>query len=223
MRGAADDDLGPVEFLAAGGEELFPAALRVRLHEPLHHARRAALRGIGGGDLDRLRGVDAGGGLEADVAEVLRVGGDGVELAEPAASVVHADVVVAVAVDLVGDDGVMAHQPDHELPARGDARVDVGRLHVGRLALAVEVELDLRIRLRGRVDLAGARAEVIGLRLRVVELRGGRVGVDREQGDGQESEDTHGVAFLDARAPARWQDGPLTSAAWRRRDRGPSR
>jgi hypothetical protein len=61
------------------------------------------------------------------------------------------------------------------------------------------VELDLRIGLRGRVDLAGASAQVVGLGLRVVELRGGRVGVDREQGDGQEGEDAHGVASLDAR------------------------
>ena len=137
MRGAADDDLGPVEFLAASGEELSPAALRMFLHEPLHHARGTALSGIRFGDLDGFRGVDAGGGFEANVAEVLGVGGHGVELAEPTAGVGDADMVVTVAVDLVGDDRVMAHQPDHQLAARGDARVDVGRLHVGRLALAL--------------------------------------------------------------------------------------
>jgi len=115
--------------------------------------------------------------------------------------------VVAVAVDLVGDDGVMAHQPDHELSARGDARVDVGRLHVGRLALAVEMEFDLRIRLRGRVDLAGAGAQVVGLRLRVIELHRGGVGEGSDEAKGQAGEnDTHGVASLDVRAEARWQD-----------------
>ena len=196
VRGAADDDLGPVEFFAARGEELLPAALRVLLHEPLHHARGTSLGGIRFGDLDGLRGVDASGGFEADVAEVLGVGGHGVELAEPTAGVGDADMVVAVAVHLFGDDRVMAHQPDHQLAARGDARVDIGRLRVGGLALALQSELDVGIRLRGRVDLAGAHREVVSLGLRVVELHRGSVDKGGDEAEGQIGEDgTHGVAF----------------------------
>ena len=125
---------------------------------------------------------------------MLAVSGHGVELAEPAARVVHADVVVAVPVRPVGDQLVMAHEPDHQLAARGHARVDVGRLDVGRLAFAVQVEADVGIGLRGGVHLAGAHGEVVGLRLRVVELRGG-LGAEpgRERSEDERGQGRHGA------------------------------
>ena len=104
-------------------------------------------------------------------------------------------MVVAVAVDLLGDDGVVAHQPDNELAARGDARVDVGRLHIGGLTLALQPELDVGIGFRGRVDLAGAHREVVSLGLRVVELHRGSVDKGSDEAEGQAGKDgTHGVA-----------------------------
>jgi len=192
VRSAGDDDLLPLEGFAVLGQEGLPLALRVFLGEVLHELEGALLHAVGQGDLDRLARVDAGGGLEADVTEMMGVvRGLGVEFAEPAVGVTDLNIVETVAVQEFRLGLVEAHQPDDELAARRDARVDRGDLDVGGLAAFIEDEVDLRVRQAALVDLAGARPKLIDLRLRVVEFQRG---FGREAGDETEEKAGEGGA-----------------------------
>lgn len=109
--------------------------------------------------------VLAGSGFEADFGEekVILRRRTGVELAEPLAGIVDLDRVQAVAVEVVEQFAVVAHQPDDELALRRDASIDAGVLDVLRLAVLFQQEADLGMGFDVFVDRAGTGGEDVVL------------------------------------------------------------
>src|SRR5205085_203103 len=84
--------------------------------------------------------------------------------------------------------GAVAHQPDHQLPLRLDARINRGVLGVLRLAVFLEDEVDLRMRLRPRIDLARAGGELVTLGIGILEDER-RVGGEGDLRNGERGDD----------------------------------
>jgi hypothetical protein len=111
--------------------------------------------------------------LEPNVAEhVTRIANLWFQTPKPAIGIAHLDPVQAVAGDAVKEPFAVIHQPDHEPPLRGHARIDHGMLHVDRLAgLGVgKWEADLGVLRGGGIDRAGPGGQLKA----AARLRSGR-------------------------------------------------
>jgi hypothetical protein len=158
VRAARHDHAVPPQDLAVVGEECLPAPRRILMASHFTKTSAPLLHPVGLGYAHGVAEILAGGGFEADFAEVLVVPSRSLprQLAEPAVGVMHLDRVQPVARHAFKELPVVPHDQITNLPC-GTRVSDHRPLDIAGPAFPLKTEINLWMLLRPRIRLLARR------------------------------------------------------------------